>query len=153
MHSPPAVLAGTYVVAYAQADDSVTFVQRNNLAVDGEWLGRVPFVAICQDFETSEFIVQFCDTSWDTVGIAAGYKTIEEAKRRTELSYVGIGANWQDSATSKKDAYAQHQADLKLDNCSFCGRTPLQVASMVGSEARICNHCIESFYKALHGET
>jgi hypothetical protein len=117
MNTPPVVLAGTYVVAYAYADNSVVFVQRNTLSANGESLGRVPCLAICQDFETSEFTVQHCDESWDALGIAAGYNSVDEAKRRTERSYNGIGEKWRNATTSKEEALALHEAELKDASC------------------------------------
>jgi len=149
---PPPVLAGIYVVSYAHADQSVHFVQRNTLSVNGEWLGRVPCLTICQDFESSEYLVQHCDESWELLGIAGGYRTVEEAKQRTELSYNGISSKWVDATTSKDDALAQHRTELKAASCSFCGRTPLEVSSMIGDNVRICNHCVESFHDELHSD-
>ena len=48
MEAPPPVLAGLYVVEYAEADTSIVFEQRRTLNVDGQWLGRLPCLAICQ---------------------------------------------------------------------------------------------------------
>jgi hypothetical protein len=146
---PPPVLEGTYVLVYAYADSSVTFIQRNTLAVDGEWLGRVPCLAICQDFESSEYLVLHCDEEWETIGIAAGYKTAEDAKQRTERSYVGIAAKWIESTATKAEALALYKADLRAGSCSFCGRNRLDVSSMFGDDVRICNHCVEDFHESL----
>jgi hypothetical protein len=149
VNTPPPVIAGTYVVSYAYADQSVNFVQRNTLSVNGEWLGRVPYLAICQDFESLEYFVQHCDETWEPLGIAGGYRTVEEARRAIERSYNGITSKWIDSTTTKDAALAHHRADLKAASCSFCGRNPLEVSSMIGDEVRICNYCVESFHKAL----
>lgn len=48
MQAPPPVLAGLYVIAYAKAGDDVVFEQLQTLNVDGQWLGRVPSLAICR---------------------------------------------------------------------------------------------------------
>jgi hypothetical protein len=149
---PPSVLAGSYVVAYARIDDSVHFVQRQTLSVDGQWLERVPCLAICEDFESADILVQHCDESWEPQGVSAGYRSVTEAKERTELSYHGISSKWVCASIPKVDAHAQYHAALKNDSCSFCGRTPLQVTTMFGAEARICNHCVESFYIGLHDD-
>jgi hypothetical protein len=153
MSPAPSILAGTYVVAYAHAGESVTFVQRKNLSVEGEWLGRVPCIAICENFETSEFMIQYCDESWDTLGIGAGLKTVDEAKSRAELSYVGISSRWRDSAVSKSEAFIAYKAELAQEFCSFCGRTPPEIDMMFGADARICNYCVRSFNKELHGDS
>jgi hypothetical protein len=149
---PPPVLAGTYVVSYAHADSSVTFVQQNTLAVDGEWLGRVPCLAICQDFESSEYLVQHCDADWQPFGIVAGYKTAEAAKQRLERSYVGITSKWIEGTATKTEALALYRAELGASICSFCGRNRLVVTSMFGDDVRICNHCVEDFYESLHSD-
>jgi ClpX C4-type zinc finger len=153
MNPAPSILAGTYVVAYAHVDTSVTFVQRKNLSVDGEWLGRVPCIAICEDFESSDLMIQYCDESWDTLGIAGGLKNAEDAKRRAELSYVGIAELWRDATVSKIDALARHKAELEEERCSFCGRSPLEIDMMFGVGARICNYCVQNFSKELHAGT
>ena len=150
MPAPPPVLAGDYVVAYAAVDESVQFVQRHTLSVDGQWLGRVPHLAICEDFESAEVLVHHCDELWEPLGISGGYKTVDEAQQRTELSYPGLSSKWVRASTAKVDAHALYVAELKNFSCSFCGRTPLQVSAMLGSEPRICNHCVESFYGTLH---
>lgn len=51
----------------------------------------------------------------------------------------------------EEDARALYQAQLKAERCSFCGRTPLEVISMVaGSKVRICNYCVDSFHEMIH---
>jgi hypothetical protein len=147
---PPPVLAGAYVVAYACIDGSVQFVQRHTLSVDGQWLGRVSCLAICEDFESAEVLVQHCDESWEPLGVSAGYRSVDEAQQRTELSYNGVSSKWVPASTSKVDAHAHYLAELRNRSCSFCGRTPLQVSTMFGAEARICNHCVQSFYDGLN---
>jgi len=150
MEIPPPVLAGQYVVAFAHVDASVAFEQRHTLNVGGEWLGRVPYLAVCQEFETAEFTVQHCGQGWEPLGIAAGYRTADEAKRAVERSYQGLADKWVSSTVAWEDARAIHEGELKEESCSFCGRTPLEVTSMVGEEVRICKHCVDSFHRLLH---
>jgi ClpX C4-type zinc finger len=151
MNPAPSTLAGTYVVAHAHADASAAFVQRKNLSVDGEWLGRVPCIAICEDFETSDLMIQYCNESWDTLGIAAGIQTIADAKRQVELSYPGIAGLWRSSIISKGDAFKIYKAGLAEECCSFCGRSTLEIDMMFGDDAKICNHCVQSFSRELRG--
>jgi len=96
---------------------------------------------------------QHCDEMWEPLGIAGGFRTVEEARQATERSYNGITTKWIDVTTTRDDALALHRADLKAASCSFCGRNPLEVSSMIGDEVRICNHCVESFHDALHSDT
>jgi len=152
-HNPPPVIAGLYVVAFAHADTSVRFEQRHTLNVGGKWLGRVSCLALCRSFEKAEFMIQHCSKQWEPLGIAAGYKSIEEAKQRIERSYHGITPKWRKQTVPRKTARAAYKAELKAESCSFCGRTPPEVTAMVGSKTRICNHCVDSFHEAIHDES
>lgn len=146
----PPVIAGLYVLAFAHADKSVRFEQRRTLNVDGKWLGRVACLALCTPFDETEFMVQYCDSRWNPLGIAAGYQTAQDAKERVERSYHGITAKWRRQEVSKKKARARYQAELKAESCSFCGRTPLEFTSVAGDKVRICNHCVDGFHEAMH---
>jgi len=151
MEAPPPVLAGLYVVEYADADESIVFEQRRTLNVDGEWLGRVARLAICQDFDTLEYAVQHCAQDWEPEGIAGGYASIQKAKDAVERSYHGISTKWIAAAgTSFEAARALNEAELRANACSFCGKTPLQVQTMIGDEVRICGQGVDEFYAALH---
>ncbi len=150
MINPPPIIAGLYVLEFAHADESVRFEQRNTLNVGGEWLGRVPNLAICQPFERQEFMVQHCSEDWEPLGIATGYKSVIEAKNSTERSYKGISENWDLTNNNMEDEKTKYDAELKTTSCSFCGRTILQITAMVGDDVRICNYCIDEFHDAIH---
>lgn len=151
MSLPPPALDSAHAIEYALVDDSVTFEQRHTLNVAGEWLGPVRRLAICQNFDETQFMVFHCDREWNVLGVAAGYKSVEEAKAKTERSYHGISTKWQPTGHSREEA-AKYVADrLKGHECSFCGRTPHQYESCVGDSVRICNHCIDEFHAAIHG--
>jgi hypothetical protein len=149
---PPPILAGLYVVAYANADLSVGFEQRNTLSVNGQWLGRVPRLAICRDFDSGEYLIQHCSEDWDPIGVAGGYDSIEDAKSRIERAYPGIGGKWITTQTSLEDARALRNAELRAESCSFCGRTSLEVTTMVGDSVRICGACIDEFHAGIHSD-
>lgn len=150
MEAPPPALAGLYVVAYAEADESISFEQRRTLNVEGEWLGRVPRLVLCQDFESLEYAIQHCREDWYPLGIVGGYPTIEAAKAAIERSYHGISAKWIPAATSFEAAREMNEADLRATACSFCARTVLQVQIMVGDKVRICGQCIDEFHAVIH---
>jgi ClpX C4-type zinc finger len=149
-HKAPPVLAGLFVLAYAHVDRSITFIQRRTLNVNGKWLGRVPCLAICQEFGGGEYLVQHCSQSWNTRGVAAGYLSAAEAKASVERSYPGLSNYWHKQETSRRSAKRHYMDQLKFESCSFCGRTPLDVTAMAGKKVRICNHCIDKFYSAIH---
>ncbi|HEX6826959.1 MAG TPA: ClpX C4-type zinc finger protein, partial [Nitrospiraceae bacterium] len=59
---------------------------------------------------------------------------------------------WTSSGYSKADA-ARHVAEqFKNQECTFCGRTPLQYKSVAGDAVRICNHCVDEFHEVMHRE-
>src|SRR5579862_1581196 len=120
MEMPAPVVGGLYVVAYAHVDDSVQFEHTFTLDVDGRWLGAVPNLAICQEFETRKYAVQHCTEEWEPVGIAAGFASLNEAKRRIENSYHGISAKWIEAPVTFDEARALYEAELKAESCSFC---------------------------------
>ena len=95
-----------YVVEYALVDDSIVFEQRRMLNVDGEWLGRVPCTAICQDFDTLEYSIQHCAADWELLGVATGYESVENVKERVERSYHSIRTKWTRAETTFEEARA-----------------------------------------------
>jgi hypothetical protein len=150
MEKPPLVLAGLYVVAYAEADDDVVFEQRHILNVNGQWLGRTPCLAICREFDTREYAVQYCNIHWEPLGIAAGHASVDVAKVAAERSYHGINGKWIETAMSLEQARALHEAELRALACSFCGKKPTEVATMVGDSVRICGQCVDDFYDTVY---
>lgn len=152
MSSPPPTLDCARVLEYAVADESVAFEQRYTLNVDGEWVGRVAKLAICQSLNEQELLVFHCTDAWDVVGVAAGYETVDEAKERLECSYHGLASKWQPAGYSRGEAEAYVADQLKDQECSFCGRTPLQFRSVAGDTVRICNHCVDEFHELMHSK-
>jgi hypothetical protein len=126
------------------------FEQRHHLNGDGQWLGPVPCLAICQDFDTLEYAIQHCTQDWQVLGIAGGYGSLDEAKSAIERTYRGISAKWRVAETSFDAARGQNESELRASACSFCGRTPLQVQTMIGDTVRICGQCVDEFHAAIH---
>ena len=149
---PPPVLTGLYVVAYAHVDDSVVFEQRRTLSVDGQWLDRVPGVAICQDFETLEYSVQYCAADWEPLAISGSHGSVDAAKARVERSYHGLAARWVCACTTFESAQAIHAAQLRQGACTFCGNMPMEVAMMFGEQTKICADCVVQFHRTLHSD-
>jgi len=151
--TPPPALDCAHAIEYAVVDDSVHFEQRHWLNVGGEWLGAAPRLAICRNLDETQFMIFHCDNDWNVLGVAAGYDTIAEAKSRAERSYHGLSAKWIPTGHSHEEAVKYVKERFEGFECSFCGRLPLQYQSVVGDEVRICNHCIDEFYQAIHRET
>ncbi|MBX3704660.1 MAG: hypothetical protein KF822_12870 [Steroidobacteraceae bacterium] len=97
-------------------------------------------------------MIQHCSRTWKPLGIAAGYKSAREAKANLERSYRGITSRWRKQKVAKRTAHAAYKRELREVSCSFCGRTPFEVQSMVVRNLRICNICVDSFYQAIHSK-
>jgi hypothetical protein len=64
--------------------------------VDGEEIGRVPGLAICQDTNSNGVILYYCGRDWDVVGIAGPY-SVAAAKKRANRLYPGSMACWREA--------------------------------------------------------
>ena len=155
--APPPVLAGTRVLEYAIVDETVVFTGRLHLYVDGERLGPVPRLAICQSFESDELLLFYCDDEWQTVGVEAwngpedGQKGgIEDAKRSAENCYSGISSRWIALNITEEEARAFYEEQEKEFACSFCGKGPDELRSVFrGPQANICGDCVRKLHDML----
>ncbi|QXE86079.1 hypothetical protein KP003_17205 [Geomonas nitrogeniifigens] len=95
--NPPRVLYGASVLAYAEVDDSIEYVERGCFFVNGKLLGPVPRLAICKLPDETEILVEHCDSEWNSLGVQGGFRTVEEAKARVERSYQGLMNKWIDT--------------------------------------------------------
>lgn len=100
MDRPPKNLNGCRVLAYVRTDDAV-FTGLLRLNVGGDWLGRVPCLAICAFGEASELVVLHCDESWNVLGIQ-GWNMVgtdapsspSEVASIVAKYYQGLEARW-----------------------------------------------------------
>lgn len=142
--TPPPVLEGARVLAYAVVDDSVVYTDRSTLYVDGKSLGAVPRLAIGQDLGTQDVLLLFCDEQWHSLGVAS-HASLKEAQERAEAEYRGVSAKWVHVNVSEEEA-TQYMVQEQL--CSFCGKRPDQIEQMFQSPtARICNECLKALHK------
>jgi hypothetical protein len=156
MTEPPLSLYyPTYVVEYAVVDDTVTFMDRRTLNVGGQWLGRVPKLAICKTVGEQVFWLSHCSDDWQALCSVETASGIEEIRATAERHYQGISAKWQRTAYTEELALADKLATEDSTRCSFCG------ASAYGSDTRsfvtsasatICNVCVEAFHASLSEE-
>jgi hypothetical protein len=152
---PPPVISGLYVLEHAHADKSVRFEQRHWLNVGGKWLGRAPYLAICQGFDDRTFCAQFCSSQWQSLGIAADYKSIKELKDKIERSYHGITPLWKRQPVPRAKARSEYETQVAAESCSFCARPIFMVTAMIETKngvSRICNHCVDHYHEVLHPE-
>ena len=159
MTKPPPALDGALVIAFAVADETVKYEERQTLFINGELLGRVPKLAICRNLDETEFMVFHCNGDWEVLAVTGGYESVAAAKSRAGLSYHGIDTKWVSTGYKKEDATSYLERLFKGDSCTFCGKNPLQLEAMVqavtvaGDTVRICNHCVDEFYSFLHAKT
>lgn len=145
---PPPVLNGARVLTYAAIDDSVIYVGRAILHVDGELLGAVSQLAICQNFSAKTVLLLYCDDEWNSLGVTE-CGSINEAKERSEVEYRGVSTKWLDMNISEEEAVRYVQERWGAQHCSFCGKQPEQIEQMFQSDcARICNECVEAFHQS-----
>jgi hypothetical protein len=152
-NSPAPVLDCARVLAYAVVDPSVRYIERKTLFVDGQLLGQVPRLAICQNIDETELMVFHCDDNWNVLGVAAGIYTMADAKAKVERSYQGIASKWIDTNVSVAEAEAYLREQFGNDGCSFCGRMFYQVTQFFsGANGRICDDCVRKFADLLKKE-
>jgi len=147
--SPGIILDSARVLAYAIIDDAVTYRERKTFYVDGKLLGAVPRLALCQNVNGDEVLIFHCDNDWNVLG-AGSSKTLSEAKSWVEKAYIGISTKWVDTHYTQEQATEYLDQAYANDKCSFCGKWPLDVNVMVGTDVRICNYCIVEFYDLIN---
>jgi hypothetical protein len=88
------------LVWYAVLDDSIGYAEgHKSLFVDGEPVGKVPCLAICQNVQNNEvFTLYFCDQDWKLLAIVE-CKSVDAAKRKAETIYPGSSALWRQPPT------------------------------------------------------
>jgi hypothetical protein len=146
-NKPPLILDSAKVLKYAIVDSSVEFTGRLCLYVDGKLLGKVPKLAICQNYKEKDFLLFFCNKKWKVLGVA-GYKSIKETKERAENAYKGISKKW--VTVAKPNVFKNWPGNLG-PICSFCGKTLFEGIEQLfrGNNAYICNKCINKLQRIM----
>jgi hypothetical protein len=102
---PPIICVNDHILLhYAVLSNSVGYNSGHGLMfVGGEEIGQVPCLAICQDKDSPQFMLYYCNSDWSPVGIAS-YDTVAAAKRRAERIYPGSSACWVEAKFTEEDA-------------------------------------------------
>jgi hypothetical protein len=159
--APPPALDWARVIAYAFVDSDVTWTGRQALYVDGDRLGPVPRLAICQNVfhDTEGFLLFFCNAQWDVLGVSAR-PTVDELQESAERWYTGITSKWIHTGITQEAAEKWLRDKNEQYSCSFCRKLPPQVENMIASghdeepaTVRICNECIDKFHAIIHRPT
>jgi hypothetical protein len=125
LETPPLVpvIDCARLLHHAIVDGTVQFAGRTLLFVDGNELGQVPCLAICENKKLSEVLLFHCDSEWNGLGCSA-HPSVAESKARAERTYVGISARWVDAGISERTADAFLDEQFGNERCSFCGKRP-----------------------------
>jgi hypothetical protein len=149
---PPIICVNDRVLLqYAVLNDSVGFNAGHGLMFVGEKeIGRVPCLAICQDKDSTQFMLYYCDSDWSPMGIAS-YDTIAAAKKRAERIYPGSSGCWNEARFTEE--HVNHYLEALRLACSFCGKRPDETPSTTfegDGNTRICGDCIRKFHSGLN---
>jgi hypothetical protein len=149
--SPPPVIASDRLLHYAILDNSVGYTAGHGLLfVDGEEIGKVPCLAICQSRNKSEVVLYFCEKDWNSIAVSV-HDSVANAKRRAERIYPRSSALWKEAHISEQEV-ARHLDNLYKDfRCSFCGKRGDLVGQMFAGNgtAQICDECVAEFHAGL----
>jgi hypothetical protein len=153
MQRPPPVLDCAWVLEYAEVDESVRYTGKSTLYVGGKELGAVPRLALCQNLDEAEVMIFHCDREWNVLGTGSA-PSLSAARESAERAYSGISAKWIKSRYSREEAEKYLSESWAEERCSFCGRMPHQVSSLVHGQtgAKICNLCVSELWLSEHGD-
>jgi hypothetical protein len=129
----------------------VAFSGRTYLFRDGQEIGRVPCLAICDSRKDAEFVLLHCNQEWTILGIAGDYASEAAAKDKAERIYPGLSSHWVETGYSEEDAERHLDEISEGHRCSFCGKRADQIEQLIQKDHfRICNVCIDEFHRIIH---
>lgn len=149
--TPPPTIASDRILHYAVLDDSVGYSKGHGLLfVDGEEIGRVPLLAICQSRNKSEVVLYFCEKGWNSLAVSM-HDSVANAKRRAERIYPGSSECWEESNVSEEEVSQHLERVYKDFRCSFCGKRGDLVGQMFAGngDVQICDECVAEFNAGL----
>ena len=149
--SPPPVIACLRVLHYAILDSSIGFLCGHGLFFVGrKEIGRAPCLAICQERDSHQVLLQYCERDWTPLG-AASFETVADAKKRPERIYPGSLACWTEARVTEEEANRYLDELFGAERCSFCNKRPDEVRQMFSGDDNtlICDKCIEEFHTRL----
>jgi hypothetical protein len=150
---PPPAIGSDRLLHYASLDDSVSVMPNHGLLfVDGQEIGKVPCLAICQSKHSSDVVLYYCERDWNSLAVSV-HDSVANAKRRAERIYPRSFQRWVEANISEEDA-ANYLDELYKDfRCSFCGKRGDLANQMFGgdnnSSVQICDECVAEFHTAL----
>ncbi|HEV2990980.1 MAG TPA: ClpX C4-type zinc finger protein [Candidatus Angelobacter sp.] len=150
LHRPPPVLHSARVLEYALLDKSVSYSGHSSVFVDGQELGPVPCLAVCQSLDDDAILLLHCTVDWSVLGVVE-YSSVAEAKNRTEHIYRGSSKLWIETHTTPQEAAQDLETIHDEPQCRFCGKGTNEIEQLVSkNHANICDLCITEFHQMLH---
>jgi hypothetical protein len=117
----PEQIDGCEMLAYAPDLADLPFADVLQLKVGGEWLGRVPRLAICEWDYRPILMLFFCDEQWNSLGVQGlerpgptRPRPVADLMLRAELYYPGIATRWILLPKANGGAYVP-STDAELD--------------------------------------
>jgi hypothetical protein len=154
--SPPPAIANQRVLHYAVLDSAVGYRSGHGLFfVNGKEMGRVPCLAVCQDMNSHQVFLHYCERDWTSLGVAS-YDSVADAQKRSERIYPGSSTCWIDAHVTEDEAKHYLDEVWAEQRCSFCGKGPdetLVATFEGGGNTRICGRCIAKFHTELNKDT
>lgn len=141
--NPPPVLDCARVLDYAVLDSGVEFSGHSLLFVNGQELGAVPCIAVCEDMKTSDILLFHCAADWNVLGCSA-HPSVGDAKLRAEHVYRGVASRWVHANVSRDAARTFLDDQFGHKECSICGKRPYEVNSILQrGSVWICDRCAD----------
>lgn len=81
------------MVCYSPIDERHRFTGKTRQIVNGQLMGAMAGLAICQPGGSSEFYLFGCDADW-TVVTDTWHQSLDEAKDQAKFEYEGISQTW-----------------------------------------------------------
>lgn len=149
----PILIDCSRVLHYAIVDDSVRFVPKGRIFVNGVELGAVPQLAIVRNLVDDGIMLLHCDEDWNSLG-TSGSGSVEDVMESANRRYEGLEGKWRKAPYSDAEFAAACADEYGEQRCSFCGRYHFQIDAqmVVGDHARICGDCVERLHSLLGRE-
>jgi hypothetical protein len=126
---PPLILHTSRVLWHATLRKPATYSGHSYLFVNGEEVGPVPRLAICENLARREagVLVMHCGPRWSVLGVS-GYESVLVARTRISRIYPGVEKLWIRATASKRQAMTYlNEVVWQGKRCVFCGRRPYEV--------------------------
>lgn len=110
---------------------------------------KIRQLAICQENNSSKFMLYFCDLKWRVL-LTRHHSSLEQALEDAEYVCPSVRGKWLDP----HDAARQEMQTQQIPYCAFCGKQYDAMSSLIkGQRAYICHGCIGRLYIEIQSKT